>query len=202
MSIKKRHLTFAAALYLYSEVFIFILGWLAWPVAVACTALTAAALWFFWRDIRHDEGECHISCATLATLTILLVALCVVCGQGAFVGQDGDWEKHNAVFRDLTLRPWPVFYDNGQERAMLGYYIGTYLPPALIGKLFGSYRVAELAMLGWSALCLMLTHLMVAAWLSMRKWWHHALVALVLFGFTGTSVLTDWLSWFGYDFPF
>ena len=58
-------------------------------------------------------------------------------GIGGGFYQSGDFPYRNAVFRDLITYRWPVIY--GGEKGMLVYYIGFWLPAALLTKFFGLF---------------------------------------------------------------
>ena len=65
-------------------------------------------------------------------LAVLLLGWCVVSGQGAYVKQAGDWDKHHAVLQDLMQRRWPVTYTYHGMEGTLTYYIAGYLLPSLL----------------------------------------------------------------------
>jgi len=74
----------------------------------------------------------------------LYIALCVILiwvylsGIGKFVWQNQDHEFRNQIFELLVHKQWPVASSSmGGGDNSLVYYIGFWLPAALIGKLFG-----------------------------------------------------------------
>ena len=79
---------------------------------------------------------------------------------GAGIGQASDWNKHNAIFRDLVERHWPVYYDSGKP-AMLTYYIAQYLVPAAVGKVTHSFDAAYRALYIWNCAGTLLIELFV-----------------------------------------
>ncbi len=84
---------------------------------------------------------------------LLVVALCIflvaISGIGGYGMQDIDWEKHNALLKDLSERPWPVVYQLDGRAVPIVYYVAYYLPAALLGKLVG-WQMANYALLLWS----------------------------------------------------
>lgn len=70
------------------------------------------------------------------TYMFLSIALiwCFLSGIGYFYYQSFDYHFRNAVFRDLINYEWPVFYDKANTPMV--YYMGFWLIPALISKLF------------------------------------------------------------------
>ena len=77
-------------------------------------------------------------------LVFFMLFICLNTGSGGFTGQTGDWSKYNAVLHDLIEYRWPVVYTTSYGDSMLSYYIGQYLLPAVIGKIFYSFHAAEL----------------------------------------------------------
>lgn len=73
---------------------------------------------------------------------ILTILLGIFAGWGGITEQHYDWFKHGAILSDLIEYKWPVYYTNNSEHAMLTYYLGIYIIPALIGKCFG-FLIAE-----------------------------------------------------------
>lgn len=67
-------------------------------------------------------------------MAVLLIAGIWVMWSGIGGGfyQSGDFPYRNAVFRDLLTHKWPVIYDD--QKGMLAYYIGFWLPAASFGK--------------------------------------------------------------------
>jgi hypothetical protein len=84
---------------------------------------------------------------------LMIGAVCLlwlaISGVGGFVRQDYDWEKHNVIFNSLILKPWPTVYQIYGEPLPLVYYIGYYLPAALVGKI-GGWFWANQALFIWS----------------------------------------------------
>lgn len=158
MDVNSKKLTFAAVCYSWAAVFIFLPGWLRWYWALAAIALSLAALYRYKRDLdrQPDREPVRVKKSVLVFLGVSMLVWLLITGSGAFFAQALDWEKHNAILNDLIRRDWPVYYHNGEENAMLTYYVGMYLIPALFGKIFHSFRAAEIVMLcnNWIGMCL------------------------------------------------
>ena len=101
-------------------------------------------------------------------LIILLGAVWVWwSGIGGWFVQSSDFNARNAVFRDLINYDWPVIY--GGEKGALVYYIGFWLPAAVIGKLTALltsdaqtiWTVANTALYIWTLIGVYLTFLLV-----------------------------------------
>ncbi|MBO5543629.1 MAG: hypothetical protein J5949_03245, partial [Oscillospiraceae bacterium] len=172
-------LQICAFVYLYLPILLFLILWIR-PLfaALALFGLFAAVL-FALRDrqnsgipedraAREWRGRSTLLPGLLVACAVLL-AWCVLSGLGGFARQSLDWEKHNFILRLLTENSWPVVTELNGERGMLVYYVAGYLVPAVIGRLFGSFRAAELTMLGWSFLGLVLVLLVLCRALRLRR---------------------------------
>ena len=72
-------------------------------------------------------------------------------GVGGYAFQNWDHHWRNAVLRDLITYDWPVVY-SAPERGpikMLVYYVGYWLPSALVGKAFG-WQAANFFLFLWT----------------------------------------------------
>ena len=152
----------------------FFIGWLKWYWAVpACLALVLCILASdenskllkkFFKDKSGESEPSSVSSKKLVIsrnvlITVVIASLAYVffCGVGRLWSQSDDFLWRNAIFRDLVVRKWPVFYD--AYDGALSYYIGTWLPAAVIGKcvfLLGagteaSFMVANVAVLIYCA---------------------------------------------------
>lgn len=152
----------------------FFIGWLRWYWAVpACLALVVCIIAsdknsrlykVLFKKKAHDKAgtsselssdgkKLVISRNILIAVVIASFAYVFFCGVGRLWSQSDDFLWRNAIFRDLVVRKWPVFYD--AYDGALSYYIGTWLPAAIIGKcvfLLGagteaSFMVANIAVL-------------------------------------------------------
>ena len=63
----------------------------------------------------------------------------LISGVGKFAFQNGDHTTRNGIFELLVDNNWPVIIDSPHYDRPVGliYYIGFWLPPAFVGKLFG-----------------------------------------------------------------
>lgn len=162
MEIKIKDIAVLAFAYMYAAVAVFFAGWLRPVWAAAACGVLAIGLFLGLRSWRREmEDAVYLSKGTLCMGMLLILFLCWHTGIGAFTGQAGDWAKHNAVMHDLVEREWPVIYRTGYGESMLSYYTGFYLLPAVAGKIFGSFRAAELAQYGLTAAGLFLLWILV-----------------------------------------
>ena len=139
---------------------IFAAGWLrpVWGFAVVLALL--ACLTGVARRARTEVAPLPVFARiVVAGLAAFWVA---VSGIGELNLQVSDYIKHNLVFHDLAVGPWPVVYGAAERSgSLLCYYLAYYLPPALAAKLFGLHAAA-LASLLWGATGVVLAFAWVA----------------------------------------
>lgn len=147
---------------------VFAMGWLKWYWAVV--AIVATLFCVFWGTLKKEKGSpatAEDNCIGVKPmLLILVIAIALIwvwqSGIGGFWAQSKDYPWRNAIYRDIVLRDWPVYYD--VYDGTLVYYIGFWLVPALFGKLalfcgandIMAFRVASVAIFVWSVLLIVL----------------------------------------------
>ncbi len=160
-----RYLLPLSLLYLAFPYFFFFAGWLKWYFALPGAALVVAPL---LRVLREPGGDMELGPGGLKLRHLVIVFLAAlvllgISGVGGYGYQDGDWAKHNAVFKSLVERPWPVVYRiSSRDSVPLVYYIAFYLPAAYVGKL-GGWTMANHALFLWALLGLVLAMLWFVA---------------------------------------
>ncbi len=87
------------------------------------------------RDQAADQ-EYSISKKTLFWFVAVAIVWSFLGGQGNLYYQSSDWQIRNAIYRDLIYRSWPVIYPDFDKA--LVYYIGYWLPPAVLTKGIGA----------------------------------------------------------------
>lgn len=127
----------AAFLYLLIPALIFVAGWLNIPAMVVITTGLLCSFFTFLKEQSTPKNGMLIS-STDKTKRILTVVIIIVwvffAGIGGFIWQNlWDHKFRNAIFMDLVNYSWPVV--NGENA--LCYYIGFWMPAALVGKLAG-----------------------------------------------------------------
>lgn len=183
MSLKTKHLILINLLYCYIPLFIFLLGWVKLWIAILVTICLGYFLYKFYAGIK-ESSSVSIPLPVLIGVGLALLVVCVLAGMGNWVLQVPDYNKHNAVLQDLVRFDWPVIYDK-YDTALLTYYIGQYLPPALIGKLAGSVRLADYMMGLWGYLGVCLIYLNIITLTNIDKWWKQIIVLGVFLLFSG-----------------
>jgi hypothetical protein len=130
-------------IYLSLPWFIFFIGWI--KLWIGCPISIVFALILFkvikkhsnkdYREIYEQPGFSKLK----VTLTLIIIFMWVaLSGQGVLFYQNTDYAWRNALLRDLINSDWPtrLGFDDG-SLAYSVYYIGYFMLPALVGKIFG-----------------------------------------------------------------
>ena len=134
-------------------------------IGAVCSIGLLTALYFAIRGY-NNAAVFSISLKNLVLIVVLLLAWCLLCGQGGYFAQKTDNHWRNAILRDMVNYDWPVTYENGSG---LVYYIGYWTVPAIIGKCglyFGAdaaWSIANAALLLWSTLNISVVTLLILA---------------------------------------
>ena len=150
LHISRRDLRCAALATLLLPAVAFLLTWVRPLIAVPCVLAVAAAFFLYVRQsgriVRGLFGD-TADCFALPLSALLAVVLCALLwtflsGIGGCFYQNEDHYGRNAIFHDLLSHSWPVYFD-GTPYA-LDYYVGFWILPALVGKLFAALMGASL----------------------------------------------------------
>lgn len=147
--------------YILLPIIIFFLGWLKlWLAIPLCITL----LIIFLRIINNEPSEQlltrQFSFQDLIPVIAIILLWVYFSGIGGLVFQNKDHWWRNEIFNLLVMEHWPVV---SGDRSLI-YYIGFWLPSAVIGKIFG-LNAGYLFQILWTALgiflvwCLMCDHL-------------------------------------------
>ena len=170
IKIKKfdRTILLYAYIFLLLPFILFLLFWTKFYIGITATLFACVGFYFIFKAKREykdiflkDYKKKLIAIAVISFIWTLLS------GQGGLFFQNIDYNMRNAIFYDLVKFDWPVIYNipaniiesvapntTAYESALLFsgkqltivYYLGFWLPPALIGKAFyASFGTAGLA---------------------------------------------------------
>ena len=173
--------------YLYLPLFLFVFGWLNPVIAVVIFLISLAGIWAAMKEIEKGRVNEYVPISKKETLIffLLFAVFLIFVGHGDLMPQDFDWHKHHAIYYDLMNYAWPVEY---QGDVMLTYYLGQYIVPAAIAKLFfKSHFVLNVAIVAWNAFGLLLTYLFLLFFLSASKKKSKLLVFVVLIIWGGVT---------------
>lgn len=109
----------------------------------------------------HSE-PLYISKKMFLTSSLMILSWIVYSGIGKIGYQNFDYTKHNAIFHDLLNSSWPVQAQIENSTYYLVYYLGYYLTPSGLGKIFNSITVLEYTSIFQSYIILMLILLLLS----------------------------------------
>jgi hypothetical protein len=177
----------ASILYVALPLLAFCIGFLRWYYALPAAAVLLAALYFALRPGMTGMWMGSFTWRTVLAAFLIALAWSYFGGMNGFWYQSSDWDCRNALYFDLIRYGWPVMYD--QSGGSLVYYIGFWLPPAAVAKVFLVFSENVALMAGrmllwlWSSLGITLVALLLFQVLGVmgRKQKIFAMALLVLF---------------------
>lgn len=180
-----------AYLYLSIPVLIFFVSWMRWYVALPAVALLlfglVSAFWHAPKVWMPEKNKKNLLMILFSALLIL--GMVYLSGIGKLCFQNSDHLWRNAIFDTLVNYSWPVYDVNGGGNPVsLVYYIGFWLPSALVGKAFG-LTAGYLFMAVWAALGVFLFFSLVWSYLKKCSVWH----VVLFFLFSGLDVAVHFL---------
>lgn len=192
-----------SSIYISLPVLIFLGGYLKWYYALPGICVVGYALYRILskKNQMISTGKTlSLSGWAMAGLFIAMLAWTQLGGMNGFLYQSTDYAARNAIFRDLITHEWPVTYQRGTSA--LVYYIGHWLPAALIGKatnaVFGSYEAAwlcgRLFLWVWSSLGLTLLALIVFLFIDATDRKKRIITLIVLILFSGMDIIGTFLA--------
>lgn len=193
----------AAFLYLSLPLFAFCLGFLRICIAIPAAAIVAFALFCALRSKEEKTNikqGFHIKVWEAAVLFGVMLLWGYLGGLNGFFYQSSDWPYRNAIFRDLIEYNWPVVYE--ETSSALVYYVGFWLPPAVIAKavkwISGSSDAAwlagRMALWVWAAIGTTLTSLLLMVYVKADTRIKRLITAAIFIGFSGLDLLGAWFS--------
>lgn len=190
-----KKLTGISLSYMYLPIFLFLLLWLNPLLGVPLSILGFLAIWKGYSAITKniDERSDAIKITPLHVLIIFFffMGVGIFCGGGnPFFYQDHDWSKHTAILNDLTYYKWPVVYQND---ALLTYYLGQYIVPGFVGKVFHSLLVAKWAQTVWNAIGYTLIYFYIVQLTEAKSYVKQFFVLVFMVFFSGAQLLGSYL---------
>ncbi len=184
-----------AYLYVIIPVFIFCAAWTKIQFAVILSIILIISTFLMYRNA--PKLPCFSVNMKVVIAIILLVGIWVyLSGIGGFVFQNKDHTYRNAIFNALVENDWPVvkevMTDSGIQLRGMTYYIGFWLPSALVGKIFG-LEAGYFFQYVWGVLGILIVYYHICCILQKLSVW--PLVVFIFFG--GLDILGGWLV--GYD---
>ena len=188
-------------IYIYIPVLLFVIGWYKWYISLPLVCgLLYVFIRMFLKDKKENDSETSIliglgipDIVSSVIVILLLLFWCIVSGQGGFVEQTGDWEKHNTVLNVLTSNPWPVRGNFDGKEGVLTYYVAGYLVPALCGKISGGFLTAQFFTLIWTLFGLILIMYLIADVLKVKTPWLRIAIVPAFALFSSFSMMLSML---------
>ena len=168
-------------IYLFLPLILFASLWLKPIYAILIDALIVFGIYKsikvetpLWRPEKNKDNI-----VKLVLILFFIVLWIITSGVGSSVTQYPDHLYRNALFRMLIDHDWPVRLTyNGNTKAM-SYYIGFWLPAALVGKIT-SYQFAFLFLQIWSVIGIFITLYLIFERKGQIKIWYF--IVFVFFG--------------------
>ncbi len=131
-------------LYLSLPIIIFLLGWVKPLIAIPTSIIILYCLYQVLKVDGNLTRKITITkkeFKTLISIFLIILLWVYLSGIGKLVFQNSDHLARNPIFELLVNCRWPVvktvLFEGVDTPFILVYYIGFWLPSALVGKLFG-----------------------------------------------------------------
>ena len=175
--------------YLLLPFFIFCLTFIKLWIGIPVVAILTWISWRVWKQFNKTSTPLNIRKTDLIIGLIVLGCWVVLSGIGGFAFQNPDHHIRNAIFKDLIHYEWPVIYppvDSPQNGSSYGliYYLGYWLPAALIGKFVG-WQAANVVLFLWTLLGVFITTTLIKLRINVSLF----LSSLLLIFFSGMDIL-------------
>lgn len=156
-------------IFLAAPFVIFTLGYMRIWFALPIIMITFFSLFQMFKDIPEIDfpqvGKRELLIILCSVLFIILWVM--LSGVGKIGWQRGDHTIRNGIYEALVREPWPVgmaYLNNGQtDIKMLVYYIGFWMPSAVIGKIFG-IQAGYYFQVFWAIMGLVLLYFFISIW--------------------------------------
>lgn len=200
LHISRRALRCAALAALLLPAAAFLLTWVRPLAAIPCVLAIAAAFILYGRKreqadlFGHTEDDFELPLSALLAVVLCALAWTFFSGIGGCFYQNEDHYGRNAIFHDLLNHDWPVYFE-GTSYA-LDYYVGFWILPALVGKLFAVllgaswlWPAANAALFVQTVWFLVLTFLLLLSIVQVRSLGKVCLSLVLFVLFSGMDVL-------------
>ncbi len=181
---KKSNIIFKLSyLYIAIPFGIFTIGYMKLPIAVGVLAIMGISMYFMFKNAPKVMAPDFRSKKTVFTVGTVIVLICVwvyLSGIGGQVYQNSDHLWRNAIFEELVNRSWPVTTENSYYGGTVSliYYIGFWLPAAVMGKIFG-LSFGYIFQMVWAAIGILLVYFLMGA--INKKYTLFPLILLIFF---------------------
>ncbi len=185
-----KYLQQISILYITFPFILFCFGWLRLSIAIPISLIILYTLYQLLKQSQVSSFKSLIPQSSNSQITIYFLLITFLwlffSGIGGYALQNWDHHWRNAVFRDLINVDFPVYYAQPETGPikMLVYYVGYWLPSAIVGKYFG-WEAANLFLFLWSWLGIILVTLQLSNFLKTSP----IKITLLLIFFSGLDAL-------------
>ena len=198
MEFSKKFLPQLGIVYLVLPFLIFIGGWMKIYIAIPAILVVLFCAWKACKDMPElwlPEWNRDNLVKILFIVSVLAIWV-YYSGIGKFVFQNADHTARNRIFDMLVQYEWPVKsskivtnFDGETGFYGITYYIGFWLPSAIIGKLFG-LRVGYYFQAVWALIGLALVYYLICSrWKQIKIW-----PVFVFIFFSGLDIIGAYLT--------
>jgi len=173
-------------IYLFISIIIFIIGWITPYISIPLSLILILSLIKLIKNTPSYEIKFIKNKNKLIIITSIIFIWVFLSGVGGFIFQN-PWDHmfRNAIFKDLVRYDWPVInFDMDNPRSLV-YYIGFWLPSALIGKVFGLTSGYAFQLL-WAFIGVYLSYIYICVWRKKISIWP---IFLLIF-FSGLDIVS------------
>ena len=173
--------------YIVFPFIIFLIGWCQPYISIPVISILFLSTYLAVHNSKPlwvpsmDKG----SLLQLSLIFLLILVITFLSGIGGYSYQNGDHFSRNTIFRILVDHKWPVIEPQANGSSLLmTYYIGFWMPSALIGKIAG-VQFGFFFQLLWAILGVSLFFYLICAW---RKKIDFLAITIMLF-FSGLDAI-------------
>lgn len=201
MIIQEKNLKTISLMYIIIPVIIFLFGWTRLYISIPTIAIS---IFIFIKNRKREQTNkftININKSGIASVIGLALLWCFLGGNGKVFYQPTYFYDHivrNSILKDLILEPWPIMYN---YTTYLSYYIGHWMVPAMIGKIFYfvtgnanlSCLIGNILLYFWNVIGVILIFIWIIKILNADKV-KKILFALLLFiFFSGLDVIGEYI---------
>lgn len=170
--------------YLVISNLIFFIGWCNTPTAIVCSIVLFFGFYFLCKNAPQIWTPSSRKERILLLVVFFVSFLwAYYAGIGAFSFQNFDHSYRNEIYELLADRNWPVVVE--RYNSMMTYYIGFWMPSALIAKINGEFILGYFAQLIWATFGIFLFFYYLLASLKKKALW---VIFLFIF-FSGMDIV-------------
>ena len=165
----------------------FFLGWIKPIISIPLTLMLLGS--YVFALIKDDDRrQIKVGLNELIFILIVVTLWCVLTGIGGVTASKADLYWRNPIYADIIFKEWPVRYYEEFNGYGFSYYIGYWLVPGAISKIFTflgqdiAWNVGRIALIIWTAFLLCLCSLLLKVY-TKAKGFKSTVIMMLLFVF-------------------